>query len=132
MPTTLNRPAKSARKPQPRACRLLAAPRAGRVGLLSITEGAKFDIYSVIPLSLGEGYPDASAAYRLEKHVDHGAEPCVYDVLFDGRGKASCDCRGHVRYGYCRHSSALTALIAKGRLPLAADQSHVADAQEAV
>lgn len=36
-----------------------------------------------------------------------------YSVLVNPK---LCDCKGHTRYGYCKHADALTALVNAGRL----------------
>lgn len=62
-------------------------------------------------------------AYRVVKCVLGGD---AYDVLIADRPADDiCDCRGHTRYGYCKHVDALRALIADGRLP--DEQAHPGD-----
>jgi hypothetical protein len=55
--------------------------------------------------------PGAPGAYRLEKFaVDGGGS---YDVDL---AAPSCECKGFLRWGHCKHVESLTALRARGRL----------------
>src|SRR5262249_44702806 len=45
----------------------------------------------------------------------HGGKGQSYHVLVSGND-SSCDCRGYLAYGYCKHISALLALQKAGRL----------------
>ena len=44
-----------------------------------------------------------------------GAESAAYQVNIDGDNK-TCECKGHLAHGHCKHSDGLAALIAAGRL----------------
>jgi hypothetical protein len=55
--------------------------------------------------------PGAPGAYRLEKFaVDGGGS---YDVDLTA---PSCECKGFLRWGHCKHVDSLSALRASGRL----------------
>jgi hypothetical protein len=56
--------------------------------------------------------------WRLEKFwASHGTdtEAGEYHVLLAGR-QSSCECRGFLRHGHCKHLDALQALVASGQL----------------
>jgi hypothetical protein len=60
---------------------------------------------------------DFGLAFRLEKyeHQRRGEDDAAYNVLLDGE-RSTCECRGFLRWGHCRHVEALTALRAAGKL----------------
>lgn len=47
-----------------------------------------------------------------------------YDVLIDG-SRSSCECKGFLRFGYCRHVTAAIQLLAEGKLKPAPRPEHV-------
>jgi hypothetical protein len=103
-------------RPKPaRHVRLLLAPNAeGTNGLLRITEtrGRKTttDEYFVdrVAAQFGTGF-------FVEKR-DYGApEASRYHVNLNGQ-HSSCECKGNLRWGHCRHVSALAALTEQGLL----------------
>ncbi|MBN9518772.1 hypothetical protein J0H58_09670 [bacterium] len=53
--------------------------------------------------------------------VDAGSDPEAdgYDVFVANNGRGCrCDCKGFTRYGHCKHTAALTALVANSWLDL--------------
>lgn len=60
---------------------------------------------------------DYGVGYQLDKMGigEHGAEAETYHVHFEHDGH-SCDCKGHVRHGHCKHVDAIKALGAAGKL----------------
>lgn len=80
-------------------------------GLVRVHEAGKecdADFYHLteIPTEIG------GRAFKVEKH---GEEESSYDVLVNG-AESLCDCKGHGRYGHCRHVESLTAVINAGKL----------------
>jgi hypothetical protein len=57
---------------------------------------------------------DWGRAFRLVKVTDDGTRP-VYAVNLSADGP-TCDCKGHERWGHCKHVESLLALQAKGKL----------------
>ena len=86
---------------------LYARPEAGAWGYLTITVGGDQWGYYVreVPTQFGV------AAYLLEK-ADPGtdAEGERYAVHFYADGSATCECRGFLRWGHCKHTDGLAAL----------------------
>ncbi len=82
-------------------------------GVLRLTDGGKETLFFVDRLASEVG----GAAFRLTKFEQHqrGEDDAVYNVLLDGE-RSSCECKGHLRHGHCRHVEALTALKAAGKL----------------
>jgi hypothetical protein len=56
---------------------------------------------------------DFGTAFRLEKTGEPDGE--TYHVNLDGE-KSSCECKGHMRHGRCKHVDGLTALVRAGKL----------------
>ena len=55
-------------------------------------------------------------AFRLEK-LTAAPDTEPYDVLIAGTGgHDSCDCRGFLRHGHCKHHSSIQALVANGQV----------------
>jgi hypothetical protein len=57
---------------------------------------------------------DFGRGFRVEK-IDPTAETAAYHVNIDGSNR-TCECKGHLRWGHCKHSDGLAALIVAGRL----------------
>src|SRR5438093_1223546 len=87
-------------KPAPaapaRTIRLALAPLPSSPGVVTITAGRRTADYllSRLPSDFGE-------AFRLEKFPPQGGE--VYHVLLSGDGARSCECKGFLRWGRCKH-----------------------------
>jgi hypothetical protein len=61
-----------------------------------------------IPADFGRGF-------RLEKIGLEADGEGPYHVNLDG-DKRTCDCKGGLKHGHCKHADGLAALIAAGRL----------------
>jgi hypothetical protein len=96
-------------KPFHRSVRLRAPPSDDNpFAIIGITVGTKADDYYVRPIA-----SDFGRAFRVEKVLD--PERAAYHVCLNGR-ESACDCLGHARYGFCKHVSALKALVQAGML----------------
>lgn len=92
-----------------RSVRLVAAPLAGVPGIVSITVGRDQFTYWLSPLAA-----DFGRAFRLEKFGDGGES---YAVNLGGDGHhPSCECKGSLAHGHCKHVSGIQALVAAGKL----------------
>jgi hypothetical protein len=117
MSLTCTKPAsrtKKTAKPKDRTIRLLAkTPTAnGTAGIFAVTEGDKTDRYFFQPMACDFG----AAAYLVEKWSDVvQAVVEEYHVSLDGK-ESSCECKGHLRWGHCRHVEGLSALIAAKKI----------------
>src|SRR5262249_11567121 len=82
-------------------------------GVLRITEEGKEPLFFVDRIASEVG----GAGFRLTKFQQHqrGDDDAVYNVLLAGT-RSTCECKGHVRHGHCRHVESLTALRAAGKL----------------
>ena len=103
--TVPTRQRKPRTKPQ-RFIRLCVKPCDGAPGVVRITVGGKSQDYFLSPLAA-----DFGTAFLLEKI---GAEE-AYHVNLNG-SQSSCECKGFLRHGHCKHIVGLAALIAAGRL----------------
>src|SRR5262249_34063906 len=95
------------RKPRPkpaRSIRLCVQPHEQGPGVLRITVGGKETDYllSLIPSDFGKGF-------RLEKV---GAEETYHVNL--NVPESSCDCKGYLHHGHCKHVAGLAAVVAAG------------------
>ena len=85
-----------------------------RVGALHIKQGNVETGYWLDQLP--HDFGPAVRCFRLSKMVPPGDDsPDHYDVVVEGNG-GRCECRGHLRHGYCKHLSALLCLIQRGSL----------------
>jgi hypothetical protein len=98
------RPVKTSRPKPPRTVKVLANPPVGK-GTLKIVEGKRVDVYyfRCLPSDFGR-------AFEMSKV---GGD--AYCVNLDGQ-TSTCECRGFLRWGHCRHGEVLVALIAAGKL----------------
>jgi hypothetical protein len=106
-----NRPAKAkTRKPRKvvRTVRFGLAPFEGNPGIIDITVSGKTTSYFVrnIPSDFGRGF-------SLEKTGPQDGD--LYHVLLEEDGR-SCDCKGFLRHGHCKHADALLKLVQLGKL----------------
>jgi hypothetical protein len=76
--------------------------------IIVVTVGKKADGYCVRPIA-----SDFGRAFQVEKVLD--PEHTAYHVCLNGQ-ESTCDCLGHARYGFCKHVSALEALVQAGKL----------------
>jgi hypothetical protein len=84
--------------------------RIGNSLILWLTVSKTTTAYRMVPLS-----SDFGRAVRLEKADQGDGQPEAYDVLLDGQ-RSSCECRGHLRHGHCKHLDGIRAVIAGGQL----------------
>jgi hypothetical protein len=84
--------------------KVLANPPEGK-GTLRIVEGRQATLYyfAEVPADYGRGF-------RVEKV---GGD--AYHVNLNGTA-STCECRGFLRWGHCRHGEVLAALVAAGKL----------------
>ena len=112
MDTTTQTAPTRQRKPRPkpqRFARLCIRPEGKAPGIVRLTagnEGADYFL-TIIPADFGRGF-------TVEKVGLHANEP-PYHVNIDGDNR-TCDCKGFLRHGHCKHTDGLAALIAAGRL----------------
>jgi hypothetical protein len=112
MITTTEAATRRQRKPRPkpeRRIRLEVRPEDNGVGIVRITVGKDHADYflTLIPADFGRGF-------KVEKVGLHENEP-PYHVNIDGQRK-TCECKGFLHHGHCKHSDGIAALIAAGRL----------------
>ena len=99
------------RKPRPkpqRFVRLIVSPAMDGTGVIRLTVAKKAADYflTFLPADFGRGF-------KVEKIGLH--ESGSYAVNIDGE-KRSCECKGFMRHGHCKHADGIAALIAAGRL----------------
>jgi hypothetical protein len=110
MNATQTAPARQ-RRPRVKPARfvqLCIRPEGKAPGVVRLTVGAQGADYflTTIPADFGRGF-------MLEKvGIDAAGK---YAVNIDGDGR-TCECKGHLRHGHCKHSDGLAALIAAGKL----------------
>jgi hypothetical protein len=117
MPFVAALPRRKSENPKhgPRVASFAACPAGRCHGVLSIDAAGKpTDRYAVtrFPCDL------AGAGYRCVK-TTAGTDPeaDAYDVFLSDRGdRDTCDCRGFLRWGHCRHVDGLRAVIDLGAL----------------
>ena len=76
--------------------------------IVVITTGAKEDNYCVRPIP-----SDFGTAFEVEK-IFH-PQPAVYHVNLSPGGD-TCECKGFLKWGHCKHVEGLKALRAAGKL----------------
>jgi hypothetical protein len=111
MSTTTATAAPRQRKPRAkpeRRIRLAVRPNDhdGKNGVVCITVGKDTADYFLCRIA-----SDWGQGFTVEQIG--GTE--LYHVHLDG-DKRTCDCKGHLRHGHCKHSDGLAALVAAGKL----------------
>jgi hypothetical protein len=94
-------------KPQ-RSIRLCIRPLGRSPGVIRLTVGTAAADYYVFCLPA-----DFGIAFRVVKIGLH--EEGEYAVNIDGE-KRSCECKGFLHHGHCKHADGIAALIARGQL----------------
>ncbi len=112
--TTTTTAAPKQRKPRPKPQRfvgLLIRPGKNQTGVLRLTVGGKAQDYFLTPLP-----SDFGRGFRLVKvGIDVPFGECEYAVNVNGT-ESSCECKGHLRHGHCKHVDSLAALVARNLL----------------
>ena len=99
---------------------MITMKKANRVARLSRKPLA--DAPAILDLFVGDDHAaywmwaikaDFGVGLKLEKFSALGGE--VYDVNLDGP-RSSCECKGFLRWGHCKHVSACKALQKAGKL----------------
>ena len=101
---------KNRRRVKPaRTVKLLLPPAAGQTGAMLIRQDGGMDTYflNLIPA-------DFSLGLGVEK-IDTLNGNRRYHVNLNGDA-STCECKGFLRWGHCRHVESLLALQAAGRL----------------
>ena len=111
MNATTSAPA-SQRKPRTkpaRSVRLEVGPEGNGLGIVRITVGKEYADYflTILPADFGRGF-------AVEK-IGLTCNDPAYHVNIDCE-KRTCECKGFLRHGHCKHADGLAALIAAGRL----------------
>jgi hypothetical protein len=100
------------RKPRPkpqRFARLCIRPEGTAPGIVRLTVGHDGADYFLteLPADFGRGF--------LVEKVGIDRDTAKYHVNLDG-DRRSCECKGFLRHGHCKHADGIAALIAAGRL----------------
>ena len=111
MNATATAPARQ-RKPRTRPqrfVRLMVSPAVDGTGVIRLTVAKKAADYflTLIPTDFGRGF-------KVEKIGLHATESGCH-INIDGEAR-SCECKGFVRHGHCKHADGIAALLAAGRL----------------
>ncbi len=111
MHATPSAPARQRRPRQKpaRFIRLCVKPAGDCPGVVRITAGKARDDYFLMEI-----LADFGRGFKVEK-VGLLVNDPPYHVNLDG-DKRSCECKGFLRHGHCKHADGLAALIAAGRL----------------
>jgi hypothetical protein len=102
----MNATKSSMRVKSERRCRL-SDGLGGARRILSLFVGKEAFLYWLEPVAT-----DWGRGFKLEKFG--GGE--VYHVHLDPALGHSCECLGFLHHGHCKHASAVSALVAAGRL----------------
>jgi hypothetical protein len=108
-------PASRPRVKPARSIRLLSAPSADRPGLVRITVGKLSTLYrlTVIPADYGAGFELTKVQVVPN---DNGVFGCQYGESYAVNLAGSCECKGFLKHGYCKHLDGLRKLATTGRL----------------
>lgn len=90
--------------------RLVELYRIGNTLILAITEGVR-KLRSV-RYELTPRPSDFGRAYSVRKLQMDGGDGTSYDVLLG----ESCECKGYLKHGHCRHLESLAELAGRGEL----------------
>ncbi len=106
--TTPARQCKPQTKPA-RSVRLIFRSEGTSTGVVRLTVGKDAADYFINAVAA-----DFGRGFKVEKIGLHATEP-GYAVNIDG-AKRSCECKGYLKWGRCKHADGLAALIAAGKL----------------
>jgi len=92
-----------------RSIRLEVRPERDELGIVRITIGKEHANYfiSEIPADFGRGF-------KVEK-IGLSVNDPPYHVNIDG-DKKTCECKGFLHHGHCKHADGIAAIVAAGRL----------------
>ena len=79
-------------------------------GVVRITVGKATVDYFLSPVAA-----DFGRGFLLEKVLPEEGEPEAYHLNLDAE-RSTCECRGHLRHGHCKHVDGLAALITQGKI----------------
>jgi hypothetical protein len=91
-----------------RTINLVRPPDGRGIGVFAISDGKKSQFYTFreIPCEIGgRGF----AIHRL-------GQGTLYHVRVGSPEETSCECMGFLRWGKCKHTAGLAALIRRGKL----------------
>jgi hypothetical protein len=112
------RPAVKQRKPRAkpqRFCRLDGKPEIDAPAILTLHVAGKETDYFIRPVPSNFG--EAFELTKLEIVDDGPAERGeVYHVLFEDEHNHTCECKGFLRWGHCKHVDSLKALRERGKI----------------
>lgn len=83
------------------------------VGALHVTQEGKE--YGYWLDSLAHDFGPSVRAFRVTKILGKPGEPDHYDVTLSDAGD-TCECKGFIRWGRCKHTGALRCLVRRGTL----------------
>src|SRR5262249_3178628 len=99
---------KPRQKPQ-RFVQLCIRPEGTAPGIVRIRVGKENADYFLTAIAT-----DCGRGFFVEK-VGIDRDSAKYHVNIDGE-KRTCECKGFLRHGHCKHADGLAALIARGHL----------------
>ena len=92
-----------------RYVRLVIQPGPDSLGVVRLMVNRKSVDYLLTPIAA-----DFGRGFRLEK-IGLDFDGSTYHVNLDG-DKKTCECKGFLKWGHCKHGDGLAALVAAGRL----------------
>ena len=92
-----------------RSIRLELRPEDNGLGIVRINIGKEHDNYFLTPIPA-----DFGRVFKVEK-IGLTCNDPPYHVNIDGDTK-TCECKGFLRHGHCKHADGLAALLAAGKL----------------
>src|SRR5262249_33487082 len=92
-----------------RYVRLVIPPDGIGVGVVRLTVAGKSGEYLLFPVAA-----DYGRGFRVEK-IGLESRGEVYHVNLGGENK-TCECKGYLKRGHCKHGDGLASLVAAGKL----------------
>jgi hypothetical protein len=104
------------RKPGPEHfCQIDGTPTVDAPAILTLHVGCDETTYLIRPVP--NNFGEAFELTKLEIVDDGPAERGeVYHVLFESEFSESCECKGFLRWGHCKHLDSIKALRDAGKL----------------
>lgn len=101
-------------KPAVKPSRLLTYHPELGILILTVTTGRKVEKFGYFVDAIPS---DFGRAFRLIKTPVAGVPSVTYHVNIGGDGHGpSCECKGFLRWGSCKHTESLATLVAAGRI----------------